>query len=254
MKLLTCMLLCMAIMACRKQKPKDPCEGVVQPTGDFVFLEPVGDTSFTADTVFNDNGAIFRPLSKYDTETWKVGNDPREFERFNFGLLFPEKYSETISISFKGTAKPNTLCFSNDSGIYRATKKLTVVEQFDRATLTVSPLVGNYYGGYTDAPNVKWMVSFKYYDSANKYNPSLTSLRNFYRLHNFPEYVERYNTSAEIYVYPELKNSIPIEMGFKCFAYNHGSDWYGRAWLKNDTLTILAGEKPRVRKFVGIRQ
>ncbi|TAD81910.1 MAG: hypothetical protein EAY75_16995 [Bacteroidetes bacterium] len=240
------------LLACRKQTLEDPCLNIVQPNGDFVFLEPVGDTSFAADTVFADNGAVFRPLAKYETETWKVGNDPREFEGPNFGLLFPEKYSETISVSFKGTAKPNSLCFPNDKGTYKATKKLTVVEQFDRATLTVSSMVGSYVGSYTDAPNDKWTVSLKYFDSANKYSPSLTGVRNFYRLFNFPRVNP--NTSGEVKQYPELENSISIEMGFKSFSYSFDSEYIGKGWLIQDTLFILNGHKPRVRKFIAIKQ
>lgn len=243
-----------SIVSCSKSSEPDIdiCMGKTQPVAQFAFKEIVGDTAFYADTVYNDNIVQFTALDSYDSLKWKVGNDPRVFSQKNFSLNFINTIV-SIPVTFTGYNQPNHTCFPNDNGIYTGTKQLTTVEQFDRATLTKSPMIGRYKGAFTDTPADTFTVRIDYFDSA-KYNTAHTGARNFYWISNIPKgYID--STSDPAIRYPELRNGMAAEMGYKALVFSGGFDIRGNGWLIKDSLFInyIGYNLTRQKKFIGKR-
>jgi hypothetical protein len=240
----------MATIHCKKHK-QDPCERLTAPVANFALKETLSDTAFFTDTAYWDNSVNFVALDKYTNVNWKIGADPRDFTSADFNLVFYQ-FTGTIDVRFTGRSTPNTQCFPADSGVYSATKKLTLVEQFDRATLTRSPLLGRYRGAFTDTPTDTFTLRFEYFDSA-KYDPSVTGNKNFYWVSNFPKgYNNLTNTGS---YYPELKNGQPVEMGYKCAQFGGGGTGEGQNFveLRGDTLKIYSRFNNVRRRFIGRR-
>ncbi len=232
-------VICVTLLSstCRKKK-ENPCLNTIPNKAEFATYELIGDTLLLADTIFNDNPVVFKALQSYNSVSWKIGNDPRPFTSPEFMLRF-FNVLETLDVKFEAQKTPNTICFPNDNGIYNATKKITMVDQFDRTKLTVSPIVGNFQGAFTETPFDTFTVKVQYLDSA-KYDPGLTGLRNFYNVSNFPKNYVSNNTNL-ILRYPELKNGSRAEMGYKSFQFGVlGEGDRGRCIgeLKQDSLII----------------
>jgi hypothetical protein len=243
--------------ACRKPKMVDPCEGLtVMPVANFAIKEVLSDTAFYSDTIFRDNGAEFVALDQYETVSWKVGNDTRNFTQSSFSLRFPN-FLGSMNVKFTGTKKPNTLCFPADNGIYDGTKSLTVVEQVEKPNVTLSPLIGNYQGAYTDSPQDTFTVRIEYFDSL-KYESQTTGSKNFYYVSNFPKgYTD--STSSYARAYPELRNGMFTEMGYKSLCFGHAAVInQGRAkgfLATKDSLKIYLYQAPASRRiFLGKRK
>jgi hypothetical protein len=233
--------------SCRKKRD-NPCEGITKPSGKFVLKEMIGDTAFTADTIFRDNYAQFQALDNYESVTWKLGSDPRVWTNPEFSLSFLTELG-TIPINFTGRKSPNPQCFPGDNGINTSSRNLTMVEQAAKPYNTISPLVGTYLGYFTNAPSDKFTVRMEYFDST-KYDASITGSKNFYWFSNMPKGFV--STTNAAFAYPELKNGFSIEMGYKCFVFNYDSYHQGKAWLSNDTLYINYGDNLVGRKqFIG---
>lgn len=224
---------------------------MVQYSASFDFKEVVGDTTFFADTIFRDNYVQFESLLPYDSVLWKIGNDPRNFNTTSFSLSF-HTVLESLPIKFTGFRQSNAGCFPADSGVYKGQKQLTIVEQFDKSSLTKSPLIGKYKGHFTNAPADTFTVRIEYFDSA-KYNTAVTGTKNFYWISNMPKGFE--GTTSAAVTYPELAQGQSIEMGYKSFVFGGSSDCVqGRAWLSNDSLYINYGNAVCGRKkFVSKR-
>lgn len=244
----------MLLLACKKNKNFN-CENSFPPIADFVIKETVGFTSFIADTVFRQNPIVFETTRPYDSVIWKIGNDPRSFDTSKFELMFPGILG-TFGVTLNAKAVPNQGCFPGDRGVYNGKKNLTILEQFDKNSLTVSPMVGRYSGAYIESPTDTFSVTINYFDSA-KYNPSFTGTKNFYWISNIPKgYEDR--TSIEARFYPELDHGMKPIMGYKCLQFGdlgNGTKGEGSAELKHDTLFIcyinaLTGRKT----FIGKRQ
>ena len=164
-------------MACKKNDINSGCEEAFPAVAGFSIKEKVGNSYFIADTVFRQNSIVFETTQPYDSISWKIGNDPRTFDtsilKFNFnGIL------GTIDIILNAKAVPNQRCFSGDNRVYSGKKSLTIVEEFDKSSLTISPMVGRYKGGFIEIPNDTFSVTINYFDSS-KYNPSFTGTKNF---------------------------------------------------------------------------
>jgi hypothetical protein len=229
--------------ACRK-KHDNPCEGLTKPSGQFVIKELIGDTAFTADTIFRDNYVQFQALDSYESVTWRLGSDPRIWTSPEFSLSFYSALG-TIPINFNAKRTANMVCFPGDNGVYASTKNLTMVEQVEKPYVTISPLVGRYKGYFTDNPSDTFTVRMEYFDST-KYDVGITGSKNFYWFSNFPKgFISMLGWS-----YAELKNGYSIEMGYKCFVFQIGPS--GKGWLSNDTLYINYGNAYEGRrKFIG---
>lgn len=228
----------------------NPCEDKVKPSGKFVIKEMIGDTAFIADTIFRDNYVQFQASDSYDSVTWKLGTDPREWKKSEFSLSFVNTLG-TLPISFTGKKTPNTTCFPGDNGTYSSSQNVTIVEQVEKHSVTISPLVGRYHGYFTDKPTDTFTVRLDYFDSS-KYDVSTTGSKNFYWFSNMPKgYMD--NTSSTAYSYPELRNGYSVEMGYKCFVFTRGIfNIYLKGWLSSDTLYINYGNDiVGRRKFVG---
>ncbi|HET9058047.1 MAG TPA: hypothetical protein VFN30_14475 [Chitinophagaceae bacterium] len=235
-----------------KRNCDNPCGGKVQPKAEFRIMETLSDTAFEADTIFRDNYVRFKALIQYDSVLWKLGYDPRNFIQQDFSLSFYTALG-TVPITFKGYKQPTTNCFPADTGVYMATRNITLVEQVQKPILTLSPLIGRYQGSFTNNPTDTFTVRIEYFDST-KYDVMLTGNKNFYWVSNFPKGFVGTTTAAV--VYPELNQGCDIEMGYKCFQFGNGTELNGwsRGWLKNDTLTILnSGNTIPPRKFIGKR-
>ena len=252
--LISCSLF-MLLLACKKNHKNSSCEDSFQPIAGFVIKETVGDTSFIADTVFRQNSIVFKTTRPYDSVSWKIGNNPRYFDTPKFEFMFTSVLG-TIEVNLNAKAVPNQTCFPNDKGVYSGKKSLTIVEQFDKSTLTISPMVGRYKGAFIESPIDTFSVTINYLDSA-KYNPSFTGTKNFYWISNIPKGYEDL-TSLETRFYPELHHGMRPIMGYKCLQFGdlgNGKTGEGRAELKHDTLFIyyinaLTGRKT----FIGKRQ
>lgn len=227
------------LMAFRCKKDVNPCVGLAPPTADFAIQEVFIDTAFSSDTVFRNNTINFTALRQYNSVLWKVGNDPRDFTTHSFNLFFPN-FLGTIAVQFRGTGNANPLCFPGDSGIYNGTKRVTIVEQFDRATLTKSPLVGQYRGSFKTQPNDSFTIQIEYFDSA-KYDISTMGSKNFYWISNIPRgYID--STSEPARQYPELRNGMRPSMGYKSLVFgDYGAPSQGRGYgalVGRDTLNV----------------
>ncbi len=253
MKRLILALVAVLLLASQcKKNNSDPCYGKTKPLASFVVKEIIGDTSFIADTIFRDNLVQFESLSQYDSVKWKLGNDPRVFTQSAFSLSFYNSLI-TIPIDFTGFKKPETNCFPTDNGIYAGTRYLTTVEQFDKAILKLSPLIGKYKGAYIDNPSDTFTVRIEYFDSA-KYDPAVTGMKNFYWISNIPKDY-RDTTSSVARRYAELSYGQEPNMGYKSLAFGTATFCYaGKAWLIGDSLHIIVGGGgcPK-KKFAGKR-
>lgn len=210
----------------------NPCTGKTQPDGKFLIKEMIGDTAFTADTIFRDNYVQFQALNSYESVSWKFGSDQRAFTDSSFSLSFITALG-TLPVNFTGKKTPNTMCFPGDKGTYSSTQNLTIVEQVEKPILSVSPLVGRYKGYYTDNPSDTFTVSIQYLDSV-KYDVSMTGSKNFYLLSNFPKgFID--STTNKSYSYPEFRNGFQLEMGYKCYVFQWGQ-FNGKGWLSHDSL------------------
>jgi hypothetical protein len=238
-------------VSCNKHTP-DPCQGKIMPIANFAVKEMISDTAFEADTIFRNNYAIFEGLSNYDSVHWKIGNDPRLFTQPTFTLSFNGTLA-TVPINFTAFKNPDNDCFPRDNGIYNASKELTVVEQFEKAILTLSPLRGKYKGSYTDNPADTFTVRIEYFDSS-KYDPSVTGTKNFYWISNIPKGYR--DTTSELALrYSELQYGQAPFMGYKALTFGSPTFCYGgKAWLIKDSLiVIVGGGSCTKRKFVGKR-
>lgn len=239
---------CLLFCSC-KRSGQTPCKNAIQPDATFQTYEIIGDTSFLADTVFNNNYVKFKAKGKYQSVIWKLGTDPRTFNEHEFILNF-SSITESLPVTFTGAKPENAECFGASNGIYSSNKKLTLVEEIQKPYLTISPLVANYRGYFIDAPSNIFTVRMEYFDSL-KYNPASTGSKNFYWFSNMPDgYVDTLSNTA--YSYPELRNGFKIEMGYKSFVFDITSSITGKAWLSNDTLHINYGSNiSGRRKFIG---
>jgi len=239
-------------ISCTDKHVENPCKDKIQPVAEFAIKEIVGDTAFIADTVFRDNAVRFEALNQYATVKWKIGDDPRNFSEPKFQLYFLNDLL-TIPITFTGTNTPDKFCFPNDNGIYSGIKQLTTVEQYDKAILALSPLIGRYKGYFTSNPLDTFTVRIEYFDSL-KYDPSITGNKNFYWISNIPKGYKDL-TSSPALEYPELSNGLPIEMGYKCFEFGWSASKCdsGNGWLSHDTLYVNYGLTQCKKKFVGKR-
>jgi hypothetical protein len=240
--------------SCKKKREVNPCDGLTQPKADFAFKEILNDTAFYADTIFRDNYVNFVASKPYQSVLWKIGNDPRDFKSANFTLSFVNSL-ETITVNFTGWSTPNTQCFPDDKGVYNGIKQLTIVEQFDKPNVTLSPLVGRYRGAFTNTPNDTFTLRINYFDSV-KYDVTMTGSKNFYWISNIPKNYKD-STSSTSYAYPELRSGQPVEMGYKCLQFGSGSNsstGRGYAELVLDTLKIYYHNQLTGRKiFLGKR-
>lgn len=243
--ILCALILLIVLLGSCKKSSTNHCQNVLQYTDSFAIKEIVGDTAFYADTIFRDNYVQFESLLQYDSVRWKIGNDPRKFSDPQFSLSFVNNLL-TIPITFTGYKQPNTSCFPGDNGMYMGEKQLTTVEQVDKSTLTLSPLIGRYQGAFTDAPADTFTVRIEYFDSA-KYDVTMTGNKNFYWISNIPKgFVATSSPSLE---YPELSNGQGIEMGYKSFVFGSSSACVqGRGWLSKDSLFINYGNAVCGRK------
>ncbi|HMO62074.1 MAG TPA: hypothetical protein PKC39_07485 [Ferruginibacter sp.] len=227
------------ISSCKKTPVKDPCLGLQPPVAAFAFKEVLNDTSFYADTIFSYNPVNFVALANYKSVLWKVGSDPREFTSPDFNLRFLNNIS-TYTVDFTAYNDPNTLCFSNDNGIYKASRQLTVVEPYDKSTLTLSPMIGNYRGAFTNTPEDSFTVRIEYFDST-KYDVTLTGNKNFYIISNIPKGY-RDTTSEPARQYPELSYGQRLNaLGYKSLEFGSYADvqqGIGAANLVKDSLKI----------------
>lgn len=249
-----CSVLFLVLCCCKRDKQFNPCTGKSQPKAEFRIVEMLSDTSFEADTVFRDNYVGFKTLESYDSTLWKLEGDPRDFTKPSFNLSF-YNFLGTLSVTFKGYRVSDTFCFPRSNGIYTESRNLTIVEQFQKPYLTLSPLIGKYHGSFIDSPKDTFTVRIEYFDST-KYDSQITGGKNFYWISNFPKGLV--GTSTPAYVYPELGNGRPIELGYKSFEFGANSEipqGWCRGWLKNDSLTILSsGSAVPIRKFIGVRR
>lgn len=240
---------------CKKRPISDPCNGVPPPGAEFKIKENLRDTSFFADSVYRNNRVSFEATRTYDSTVWKVGDDPRSFHKPSFNLSFVN-FLGTIDVFLTARTTPNQRCFPGDDGVYTASKRLTVLEQFDKPGLSISPLVGSYKGAFKETPTDTFTVSINYFDSA-KYDVSMTGVKNFYWISNMPKGY-RDTTSSPALAYPELRNGMVAEMGYKCFQFgNLGSTGKGLGFaeLKQDTLIIYYNHIQTGRKtFFGKRK
>jgi hypothetical protein len=249
-KILLFCTVALSILSCRKHM-QNPCEGLTPPTANFGFKETLSDTAFFTDTAYWDNAVNFVALDKYASVNWKIGTDPRNFANADFSLPF-YMFTGTVDVNFTGRNMPNTQCFPADSGVYRGSKKLTLVEQFNRATLTLSPLIGRYRGAFTNTPADTFTVRIEYFDSA-KYDVSMLGVRNFYWVSNFPKnYID--STSNIAAAYPELRRGQRTEMGYKCAQFGDGGS-EGRNFLelRGDTIKIFSSFNGLRKAFMGKR-
>jgi hypothetical protein len=186
---------------------------------------------------------------------WKVGNDPRNFTNTDFALNFYQ-FIGTVNINFTGRKTPNPQCFPGDSGVYSGSKKITLVEQFDRANLTKSPLLGRYKGAFTNRPTDSFIVRIEYFDSA-KYDVTVTGTKNFYWVSNFPKNF-RDTTSSSGLAYPELSYGQETDMGYKCMRFGSGgsiTSGLSVGELKNNMLIIYYRHPDTGRSlWQGVRQ
>jgi hypothetical protein len=238
-----------AALSCKKKHDNHPCEGLEKPNGAFVIKEMIGDTAFVTDTIFRDNYAQFQAGTLYENVNWKLGSDPRTFTQQEFTLSFFNTIG-TLPVVFTGRKTPNTICFPGDNGSYSTTQNLTIVEQLDKPNVTISPLVGRYKGYFTDNPSDTFTTRIEYFDST-KYDIALTGSKNFYWLSNIPKGFQ--GTTSAAFVYPELKQGLSVEMGYKCLVFGTGSsNVQGKGWLSHDTLFINYGNAINSRKkFIG---
>jgi hypothetical protein len=252
--LISCSLF-MLSLACKKNIKSSSCEDAFPPVAGFVIKEIVGDTSFIADTVFRQNWIVFKTTRPYDSVSWKVGNNPGTFDTPKFEFKFTNILG-TIEVNLNAKAVPNQTCFPNDDGVYSGKKSLTIVEKFDKDSLTISPMVGRYKGAFIESSTDTFSVTINYFDSA-KYNPSFTGTKNFYWISNIPKGYQDL-TSLQSQYYPELRNGMGTIMGYKCLQFGDlgdGKKGEGHAELKHDTLVIYYLNALTGRyTFIGKRQ
>lgn len=256
----TLLIITVLSISCRRDKTiPDPCANKVQTVANFETYEMLTDTMFLADTIFTNNRVKFKAIGDYESTAFNLSGDPRIFEYNEFSLPFAG-YIGNVTVDFTAKKTPNTRCFPNDPGIYNKSKQIRLVEAFDKATLTLSPLLGRYKGSYDTNPTDSFTVRVEYFDST-KYDTGIFGRKNFYWISNFPKgYV---NLSSNILYndnLTELKNGFqPDDMGFKGFVEGgYYQTLYGltKGYLNktSDTLTILnSGVSIPTRKFVGKR-
>lgn len=233
--------------SCRK-KLDSPCAGITKPTGQFIIKELIGDTAFTADTIFRDNYVWFQTTENYESVVWKVGSDPRAWTTPEFTLSFLNELG-SLPVTLTGTKQPNKECYPNDNGVYTSSKNFALVEQAQKPFVTISPLVGRYKGYFKNNPSDTFTVRIEYFDST-KYDVSITGSKNFYWFSNMPKGFT--STTNAAFAYSELRNGYSIEAGYKCFVFNYDSYHQGKAWLSHDTLYINYGDDLVGRKkFIG---
>lgn len=239
---------------CKREQYKDPCKDQALPQAEFAFKEILSDTAFFADTIYRDNYVNFIALTDYQSVWWKIGSDPRDFRSADFNLSFIN-YLGSVNVAFTGTNIPNTKCFPTDKGTYKGSRMLSIVEQFDKSVLTLSPLVGKYLGAFTDKPNDTFTVHIDYFDSI-KYDVTITGTQNFYFISNIPKGF-RDTTTERARQYPELSYGMIPEMGYKCMQFGIGSNiQQGRGFgnLLRDTLKIYYNHVNTGRQiFIGKR-
>ena len=252
MRILLFALSVFLILSCCRDEEANPCLNMERPVADFRIMEVVGDTVFQADTVYRDNPIMFES-GDYSSVSWKVGDDARVFTQNQFVLYFTDVLA-TLQVRFRGSRNPLTSCFPDDDGFDEGIKHITILEQFDRERLTLSPIMGRYRGYFTDAPKDTFTIKVEYFDD-EKYNTSVTGTKNFYWISNIPNGYQD-NTSSFSIRYPELRNGMPMDMGYKGFVFGWGgaSCESGNGWLSQDTVRInYGGPQQCKRKFIGVK-
>jgi hypothetical protein len=243
----------LSLSACKKQKIS-PCAGKERPVTDFVIKEHVGSQTFGADTIYRNNYVTFEAIGDYDSVRWKIGNDPRKYTQKEFALSFHQVLG-AITVHLKAFKKPDTNCFADDDGVYELTKTFTVLEPFDKSSLTKSPLIGRYKGYNEGSPQDTFTVRIEYFDN-EKYSTSLFGTKNFYWISNLPKGYF-WDQGSQAYGNPELHHGQQMEMGYKAFGFGSGASCnggYGR--LSSDTLYVDYGVEVGncKKRFIGIKQ
>ncbi len=108
----------------------DPCFGKNPVSAEFVIEESLPGRSTTyfieSDTViYGSNLVRFRAIHEAENYTWRIGNDPREWNTRSVTLYFKDYLDISVSLSVSST--PDTSCFPHDNGQDTAIRKLVTV-------------------------------------------------------------------------------------------------------------------------------
>lgn len=167
-------LVLLLLTACKPERiiPDDPCINVPDVNATFKMYEQVGDSLIETNKVIKRNQIVFKaPTGKFDSVSWRVGNDPRTFTGNPIYLRFPDPLSD-IQVTMTAFGKANTGC-----GFTGQVTKTQTLNVFDRDN---TPLICGRFKGYLlDAPADTFTVLIHYVDST-------TCQQGFY-ISNFPK-------------------------------------------------------------------
>jgi hypothetical protein len=116
---------------------------------DFSIYEQVGDTLLPSDTCYALSKVTFAASDGFRDYKWVVGNPANTFYTKSFSLTFDG--AEDIQVQLSGN-------FANQPSV-SLSKQLTIYYPTQR----VSPLVGQFRGHNTNAPNDTFTVSVDYW-------------------------------------------------------------------------------------------
>lgn len=195
--------------------PPDPCAGAQPFKASFTIYEELWyDSLFATEGILSWNNVHFSADAKYNTYSWKIGDDSRIFRDSSIVFSFGEDQLGKFRVRFIATGFPNRLCFPEDDGIDTVIKEFVVVDEFD------SPMIGDYRGFNEDNPKDTFVVNIGWVSLRRQ------GYKKFYYINNINKGCYDIPDTSEEYL-PNLE----ILPGFTSLKFD-GNGWAGGGQCK----------------------
>ncbi len=166
---LALLLVAFSITACKKCKdeplPVDPCAGkpvefkADMEFGYSLYLRSLRSVIIPVDTylVYDSRDISFRAIGNYESVSWKIGSDTREFTDTSFTLSFSNQ-EDRIPIRMIAKRKLSEVGECKNLRLYDTVTKIFTKINYSSYS---SPLPGYYLGALQDFPNDTFRLQIK---------------------------------------------------------------------------------------------
>jgi len=166
----------------------DNCIGKKSFAANFGIYQAIGDSSYLVDTVWigesntrSQQSIGFKATDEYTTYKWKVGDDPREFDKRSFALNFKRDAIGELKVTLTATGKTYLNCFPQDDGMDVQSRSVHIVPAENHKLA----FEGKFEGYHTDEPTKKFIVQIKDF---GPYPPGYTGDERYgVRIYNLPD-------------------------------------------------------------------
>lgn len=163
--LIASLLIIFVSVSCKKiQPPYDPCQYYVPFNGSLDLRQEVGDTTFSADTIFPNSYLYFVPGGQgLDSCVWQINNSPAvtsKAEIVKYMLVDPGQH---LDISLTAYRRQSSIICAKDTLVFRFSKSVYVVDR------NQSLIIGDFKGVSTENITDTFTIHIQYTGSPLPY-------------------------------------------------------------------------------------